>query len=480
MKAYFVAFDSKLTPAQLAAKRRRLTALLREKGIELQTLQIGEGKSIIQRLAADARGAPVIVLDDEHSDPNKSPWVQQLVKQSEDLTPLRRPQLIYVTQQTTAAGTTHATNHPILRSYVWGDAKGLWVKTAAMLAMEVNRQLQAQVAATSSSFPESDDGGIVGASTCFREAIEELGRLMRLPYCMVSGEAGVGKMFLIRSLWRPLSPDARLVVVPCGSFFKDYYVNGNRRRFGGGREAVDQLVPYLEEADEGLLVLHHVERLPTALQEELVARLLVAGSAGFKNPVVGVDRNNLVEHDIRIVATSIRSPAELRDRGLVPELAVKFAKRHVRVPSLAQRGHDDVELVCRDLLGRIVHRHAGDDANWQRLVPAFDPAAMQLLRRARCPDNVSDLLRWMEYAWRHCHGGTIQRGHLPPDIVVSRTQPAGTLDQVVDEAQRSAIQNALDQTGNDMAQAATLLGRNKAALYRLMGTLGMTERPQDQ
>jgi len=481
LTAYFVAFETKLTPTQLAAKRRRLAGLLRKKGIELHTLMRGQGKSIVQRLASEARGAAVIVLDDEHPTPDKSPWIAELVKQAADLTPQRRPQLIYITRQTTAAGISQVLDHAIIKYYVKGDSKGVWVKTAAMLAGEIARQTQVDPEKTSSPTSAEDDGEIVGNSTCFREAVDELARIIRPPYGMVSGEAGVGKMFLIQSLWRQFKPDAPLIVLPCGSFFKDYYIGETRRRFGGGREAVDQLVPYLEEANEGLLVLHHVERLPTALQEELVARLLLRSRKGMKNPVVGVDRQALVEHDVRVLATSAHSPQDLRNRGLIEELAVKLAKRHVRIPSLAQRGVGDVDLICHDILRRIVHRQTGgDDGDWVKLVPQFDPAALQLLRHAQCPSNISDLLRWIEYAWRHCRGGTIRRHHLPPDIAIVRRKPAGTLDEIVADAQRTAIRNALDQTGGDIPEAAAILGRTKGALYRLMGTLGMTEGERDE
>ena len=42
------------------------------------------------------------------------------------------------------------------------------------------------------------------------------------------------------------------------------------------------------------------------------------------------------------------------------------------------------------------------------------------------------------------------------------------------EAQRAAMENALERTGGDVAQAAALLGRNKHALHRRMGKLGMS------
>jgi transcriptional regulator with GAF, ATPase, and Fis domain len=52
-----------------------------------------------------------------------------------------------------------------------------------------------------------------------------------------------------------------------------------------------------------------------------------------------------------------------------------------------------------------------------------------------------------------------------------------TLTEIVKQAQRTAIQAALDQTGGNVAAAAALLGRNRGSLHRLMGKLDMT-RPR--
>ena len=55
-----------------------------------------------------------------------------------------------------------------------------------------------------------------------------------------------------------------------------------------------------------------------------------------------------------------------------------------------------------------------------------------------------------------------------------RFPPAAlTLDEIVAEAERTAIENALEQTGGDVAAAAKLLDRNAKGLYRLMKILGM-------
>ena len=61
-----------------------------------------------------------------------------------------------------------------------------------------------------------------------------------------------------------------MIVLSCGSFFKDYYVGVGTA--SAGAEAVDELRWYFDQAEDGLLVLHQVQKLPTAIQEELVVR----------------------------------------------------------------------------------------------------------------------------------------------------------------------------------------------------------------
>ena len=232
-------------------------------------------------------GTAAVVLDDEYPEPGKSRGCGSSKTLAAELTPERRPKLIYVTSKTTAAGMTQTFGQSILRHYLKRNEKGDWVERAGRVSPgEISRQTK--TADWASAFPMTEENGdqIVGSSACLREAVDQLGKISsRLPYGFVSGEAGVGKMFLIGALWRQLAPtaggEARLVVLPCGSFFKDYYVGISHRQFGGGREAVDQLSLIWTMPTGGLLCCVR-ERLPTAIQEELVARLMPIRRKGME------------------------------------------------------------------------------------------------------------------------------------------------------------------------------------------------------
>lgn len=476
MHALFVAFDTSVTAAQLAAQRRKLATLLRQRDIELQTLKVGNDlRSVLIRLVMDAKATPVVAMDDAHPLPNDASWLADLTANVLDLVPLRRPQLVYVTRRANADGTLQALRHPVVRHYVNRDSQGKWIEEAAEAVFNVASQIERFTSPPDATVPCDGTGktpvaaSIVGLSRCFRAAIEELQQIIEAPYGLVTGESGVGKMFLIRRLWHATAGKKPLVVVPCGSFFKDYYVAGKRRRFGGGREAVDQLSAYLVEANHGMLVLHHVEQLPSSLQEELAVRLTDSSggpAAPLRMPVI--DSDGLTEYEVRVLATSTFPPEQLRQTGrLIPDLAVKLRKRHVRIPSLKERGPEDVRLLCEDMLRRISVRQRLDGP------PKLDEEVISELAKREWPENFSDLVRVLEYAVRHCRGGTIRRAHLPKGFGTPPPPTSSTLDDIVAEAQLTAIENALEQTGGDVVAAAKLLGRNAKGLYRLMKTLGM-------
>ena len=452
MKAIFVVFHSDLDGKKLAGKRRRLSNLLEERGIELEPWDVAKDVSeTVLEVALEGAACPVIALDDEHGLPSDATWLAGLTRDVLNAAPLHRPQVVYVTGRYRLNGRAQAEGHPVVRSYIKRDDKGQWVEATYEAVLELVEQLKA---GEPEPTPEHVSFDIVGKSRCFVEAVDQLDYVLRSPYGFVTGDCGAGKMFLIRAMWREFRGNTRIITVPCGSFFKDIYVGGIRRRTGGGREAVDQLRPFLVEAQGKLLVLHHVEQLPTALQEELVVRLpSLSGNPETPYRLGGVDRDGLAEYDMTVIATSTRSPEMLRQTGqVIPELLAKLNKRHVRIPSLAERGTQDIRLLCKDIVCRIcIHRNL-------ETIPRIDEDVEDALCQAVLPGNLSDLVRLIEQAVQRSRGSRIRLSDLPKGFVAKRAKAAiPTLDEVIEQAQRTAIENALHYTGGNVKQAAELL-----------------------
>lgn len=473
MTAFFVTISTSIRPNQLAGARRRLAGLLADHGIRLRAVR--RQKAVVPavvRALKDRPKAPLAVIDEKTANPAEAAWLRELLGQAVGLQGGVVPQVIYITRQATPAGTAVAQTHPLLRgNYVQRDDKGLWLDTVADRIIELLRTPTQTGTPTAFSAPP-DIPGIVGMSHCFREAVRKLVDLFDAPCGLVTGEEGVGKMSLIRSLHRYRFPDGRWTVLPCGVFFKDYFVGGSHRVLAGGADAADLLGRYLEEAEGGVLVLHHIERLPTGVQDEL-ASVLEESAANMANPreVQRVDREGLQVREVRVIATSTLLPELLARTGrMLPELVRRLSKNHVRVPSLRERGREDVRLLANAILQDIAAR-AG------RPSPDLDDEALAALQRSAWPKNITDLRQALDEALRECRQGQITRDDLPKWLSTSRKGKGPlTLDEIVAQTQRTVILSALDYTGGDIVEAARMLGRNSKGLYRLMKSLGLKTR----
>lgn len=470
MQVFFVVFNTTLTESKLAGRRRKLAGLLKTHGIKSRTIRVDtDPATAISIIAAEARSDAVVAIDDSCSYPEGAPWFKDLTDKVEDIQEGRRPRVIYVCENHTAAGVVAAHLHPLCRQYVWRDRSGAWVSNVAdaIVALEQEIQDDAEIGVTQSRTGTID---IVGRSNCFCEALTELADVVRSPCGIVTGEPGVGKMYLIRSLWQQVGQGHRMIVLPCGTFFKDYYVGSSHRKISIGREAIDQIDPYLREADEGLLVLHHVERLPTILQEELAVRL-EAAAANLDNTtrLTSIDAGGLTEYDVRVIATSTYWPQVLKQTGrVIPDLIRRLSKRHVRIPTLRHRGRRDIRMLSEDILARIALRT-------HTAVLRLSDSATKVLGAAVWPDNISDLVRSLEHAKRRCRGKTITKKHLPKSVFESQDpNRAFTLDAIVEQAKRAAVRNALEDTGGNVAEAARQLGRDPKAMYPMMKKLGIS------
>jgi DNA-binding NtrC family response regulator len=459
-----------MSTEQIRNARRRLALRLRERSVKLETIKAARNlEAAVVRIAGEARAAAVVIIDDECPGHRQSPWLQKLAEQLRDLHDRRWPRLVCVTRKPQTAGMARSPGYPMIWHFVKWDEKHRWIDSAVRLALDLADQITQEDTGIA-VLPPPQGPEIVGENEVFLRAIDRLEKAIGSPCGLVTGEVGAGKIFLIRALWGRRKQEGRMVVLPCGSFFKDYYVGGILRRFGGGRESIDQLRPYLVEADGGLLVLHHVERLPTALQEELAVRLeTAAGNRDEPRLLSGIDSDRLDEQVVTVIGTSTFEPDILLKTGRVnPDLLRRLAKHHVRIPSLTQRGPQDIRLLAEDIVARISKRMG-------RPLPKMDAAVVRALAGTDWPNNISDLVRTLEHAVGRCRDGRIRLSDLPGGGTMHPPRSAGgTLDSIVEEAKRAAIIRTLEQTGGDVEKAARILGRHPKRLYPIMAQLGLT------
>jgi Nif-specific regulatory protein len=134
----------------------------------------------------------------------------------------------------------------------------------------------------------------------------------------------------------------------------------------------------------------------------------------------------------------------------------------IDVPSLADRGPDEVERLARHFVGVYAQRY-------RRPSPELRADALEVLRSHRWPGNVRELEHWIESAMVLCPDGAISSAHLPS---CRRARVARSEDSAVHltlaEASRAHAIAVLEDCEGNKSQAARRLAIGRNTLARLL------------
>jgi transcriptional regulator of acetoin/glycerol metabolism len=241
----------------------------------------------------------------------------------------------------------------------------------------------------------------------------------------VQGEPGVGKLALVRAVYRRRNPAGRFHVLDAAEAAGQDWVVAARRELPGG---------------QGCLVIRHVDRLSPQRLRTLLAALQEIQAAGR-------------QQTLWVAVTLGQGPAS----GDLAELLRLFPST-VELPPLRHHIEDLRDLVPF-FLAKLSHGPS----------LACSPAAMQILLRSSWPGNTEQLWQVIRKVVQHRRSGVIQPGDLPPECwTVSRR-----LLHPLESMERDAIvQGLLDYNGNK-ARAAKSLGMSRATIYRKIHQYGI-------
>jgi len=306
---------------------------------------------------------------------------------------------------------------------------------------------------------------LLGESAATRHLLDEIARVA--PYktnVLIIGESGTGKELVARTV-HSLGPrrDRPWVAINCSAIPHDLmeselfgYVKG---AFTG---ATQNRLGRLEQAQGGTLFLDEIGDLDLALQTKL---LRVLQEREFSP--VGSDQLRKV--DVRIMAATNRDLKEMVVQGKFREdLFYRIDVYTIQVPSLRDR-REDVPLLAQHFLDELA-------ADTDRPVHQISPEAMAVLTRYHWPGNIRELRNAIERSLLSCQGDTIEARDLPYAITRGTggsSQPETALDQIgsgdldswLENVERRAILQALDQSGGVQAQAARKLGITERSLW---------------
>jgi len=284
---------------------------------------------------------------------------------------------------------------------------------------------------------------------------------------LIVGESGTGKELFAQSIHHASSRGTHpFVQINCAAIPKDLLETElfgyDRGAFTGARSAGKP--GKFELAHQGTIFLDEIGDLPLEMQPKL---LRILEEKVFER----VGGNKVIQSDFRLIAATNQNLERLIEQGRFRrDLYYRLNVMSLAIPPLKMR-IDDIIPIARHLLRQSTHRTKSDEIR-------LSQEAINALVNHPWPGNVRELSNVLDRALSTMNKDVIDLADLP---FMFQKKPASsvstgisTIREAQAEAERSTILAALEQTANNKAKAASLLGIHRTLLYKKMKKLGIT------
>jgi two-component system response regulator HydG len=433
--------------------RTTLAMMLRGAGFEVDEAQSGE-----EGCERGAAGAYDVVLTDLRMGSKDGIDVLRSVKEAQPMT-----EVIVMTAYGTIESAVEAMRSGAF-DYIQKPftEQELLVKVGKALD---NRRLAGEVAFLASEFKDRYKfENIVGRSRPVREV---LGRIVRIAptdaIVLITGESGTGKELVAKAIHANSKRGDRMFVpVNCAAItdtLLESELFGHAK--GSFTGAVAARKGMFEEADGGTFFFDEIAETSLAFQAKLLRAIQ-------ENEIRRVGENKAIQVNVRIIAATnqdlLTAIAEKRFRQ---DLYYRLNVARFQLPPLRER-REDLPDLCSFFLDRY-NRKMGTRAR-------FDDGVLDALNHYDFPGNIRELEHMIEQAVALVQTGVIGRDDLlPPQRPEGPPAANGgrTLADVVDGAERQAIEGALRECDGSRERAAEVLGISATTLWRKMTRLGI-------
>ncbi|EPL15441.1 sigma-54-dependent Fis family transcriptional regulator [Pseudomonas sp. CF161] len=293
----------------------------------------------------------------------------------------------------------------------------------------------------------------------FRKALRVFERDVPL---LVNGETGSGKEAFAKAVHHASQrAEKAFVALNCAaipeSLIESELFGYRGGSFTGARK--EGMRGKLQQADGGTLFLDEIGDMPLAMQTRLLRVLedrMVVPIGGEPQAV-----------NVRIISATHRDLLERVHNGSFREdLYYRLNGLEIGLPALRQRSDKS------QLLDFLLAEEAGEQA------VLLDAAARQALLDFHWPGNVRQLRNVLRTLAALCEDGRIVLEDLPAVIRHRRPDPvAATVEDIsqhpLDDAERLALLNVLEQQRWHMTHAAEQLGISRNTLYRKLRKHGI-------
>src|SRR5574341_714189 len=296
---------------------------------------------------------------------------------------------------------------------------------------------------------------IIGKSAVITEVFDTIRKIADSPStAMVTGESGTGKELVARAIhFNSFRRDKPFVSVNCGAIpegLMESELFGHVR--GAFTGAVSNKVGLFSAAEGGTLFLDEITEIPTLLQVKLLRAIQ-------EREIRRVGDTREIKIDVRLIAASNRDLEQaVREGALREDLFYRLNVIPIHLPPLRER-REDIPLLIEFFLKKM---SSGREAK------KVLPEAMGMLMAYRWPGNVRELQNTLERLNILASGDAIPLELIPesirslrpsPELIPAEIPENGLdMEAVLEGAERTLLQKALEKAGGVKTEAARLLG----------------------
>ncbi len=303
--------------------------------------------------------------------------------------------------------------------------------------------------------------GVIAGSESMNEVCRRIEKIAPThTTVLLLGESGTGKEVLARALHNLSDRSEKdFVAINCAAIpenlLESELFGYEKGAFTGANK---QTRGKLEFADGGTLFLDEIGDLPSSLQAKLLRFLQ-------ERVIERVGGREEIAVDTRVIcATHKDLRALIADNLFREDLYYRVSEVAVTIPPLRERIGDTI-LIARSLLQRFNDLHHGR-------IKDFSPAAIRAIEMYDWPGNVRELENRVKRAVIMADHKFIE----PADLELNADDEAEikTLKEFREQAEATAVRQALAVTDGQVGKAAELLAVSRPTVYHLLKKYDIT------
>lgn len=311
---------------------------------------------------------------------------------------------------------------------------------------------------------------LIGTSAPLRAMRAEIGKVADTDITVfIHGESGTGKELVARSIHAGSArADGPFVALNCGAIpesLQESVLFGHEK--GAFTGATQARKGKFELAHGGTLLLDEVAELTPAAQ----VRLLRVLQERMVEPVGAAEPTPV---DVRVLSATHRDLEQMVASGAFrQDLYYRLVIYPIEVPALRDHAED-----VRALFEHFIAKHAADTGC---AAPSIADDVWLALRAHPWPGNVRELANVAHRSVVAHRGGTLDAAGLNLRALSSTPEPqpepasaAPPVGPTIADAERRALQDALDACNGNLTAAARRLGIGRATLYRKLTRYGLS------